>query len=48
MLPPRFLRRPEDVGGAVLVWVFRIHAFGALALQLGVLGFKGIGASEKV
>src|SRR5258708_1272726 len=41
--PARFLRYPEDAGGAVFVWVFGVGALLALGVQLGVLGLEGVG-----
>jgi hypothetical protein len=42
-LRPSRRRDPEDVGGAVLVRVFRIGAGFLLSLELGVFGFEGVG-----
>jgi len=41
--PTRFRRHPEDVFGAVFVRVFRVGAFAALGVELGVLRLERVG-----
>ena len=43
MSPPRLLRNPEDVLGAVLVRVLRIGAFGPFGIEAGVHLLEGVG-----
>ena len=41
--PARLLRNPEDVDGAVLVWVFRVGPFVAVRVERGMLFFERVG-----
>src|SRR5205823_4155385 len=43
VLPARFLRDPEDAGGAVFIAIFGVSALLLLGRELGVLGLEGVG-----
>jgi hypothetical protein len=43
MRPARFLRHPENTGGAILVGVLWVSALRQLRFQFRVLGLEGVG-----
>lgn len=43
VLPARFLRHPENSGGAVFVRIFRVGALRLLRFEFRVLGLEGVG-----